>query len=53
MFLPTIELLNNQPQWSFFMLWPDFIYEKRNTDIYKSLFATERVVTLDEMPGWN
>jgi hypothetical protein len=34
------------------MLWPDFLHEPRNLDIYESLFASERVLTLDEMPGW-
>jgi hypothetical protein len=52
-FLPSDDVLKNQPDWTFFMLWPDFIYEQRNLDIYTSLFASERVVTLDEMPGWD
>ncbi|HSC87247.1 MAG TPA: glycosyl hydrolase [Polyangiaceae bacterium] len=51
-FLPTLDVLNSQPNWTFFMLWPDFINEPRNTAIYRSLFASERVQTLDEMPGW-
>jgi hypothetical protein len=52
-FMPTVDLLNSQPKWTFFMLWPDFIYESKNTALYQSLFASERVITLDEMPGWN
>ncbi len=52
-FLPSAELLASQPAWTFFMLWPDFLYEQRNLDIYTQLFASERVLTLDEMPGWD
>jgi hypothetical protein len=51
-FLPSTSLLAAQPDWTFFMLWPDFIREPRNLELYTPLFADERVLTLDEMPGW-
>jgi hypothetical protein len=52
-FLPTGELLEAQSSWTFFMLWPDFLYEQRNLDLYTSLFASERVLTRNELSGWN
>jgi mannan endo-1,4-beta-mannosidase len=51
-FLPGEGILSDQPDWTYFMLWPDFLHEPRNLDAYGSLFGSERVVTLDEMPGW-
>ena len=45
-------MLEGQPDWTFFMLWPDFIREPRNLDLYGGLFGLPRVITLDEASGW-
>jgi hypothetical protein len=52
-FLPSLDVLDAQPEWTFFMLWPDFIELESNLDRYPALFGSDRVITLDEMPGWN
>ena len=48
--LPTADELAQQPDWSFFMLWPDFIGQ--NTGALPALYAASNVVTLGQMPGW-
>lgn len=48
--LPTADELTQQPDWSFFMLWPDYIAQ--NTAALPALYAAPNVVTLGEMPGW-
>jgi beta-mannanase len=49
-FMPTAELLSKQNKWVYAMLWPDFIEENRKT--LPALYNSDRVLTLDEMPGW-
>jgi hypothetical protein len=48
--LPTSDLLVKQPNWAFFMLWPDFIDE--NKGVLPGLYGAPNVVTEDQMPGW-
>lgn len=48
--LPTADELAQQPDWSFFMLWPDFIGQ--NAGALPALYAAPNVVTLGQMPGW-
>lgn len=47
---PTAALLDSQPDWIFFMLWPDFVDE--NAGVLPGLYAAPRMVTRDELPGW-
>ena len=47
---PTPAILDSQPGWSFFMLWPDFVDE--NAAVLPGLYAAPRMITRDEMPGW-
>ena len=47
---PTSAELAQQPDWAFFMLWPDFIAQ--NAAVLPALYAAPNVVTLDRMPGW-
>ncbi len=49
-FMPTAALLSKQNKWVYAMLWPDFIEENRKT--LPALYSSDRVLTLDEMPGW-
>lgn len=51
-FIPTVSLLASQPQWTYFMLWPDFTGETRNKAEYSNVFNAASVLTEDEMPGW-
>jgi mannan endo-1,4-beta-mannosidase len=48
--LPTSAELNAQPEWAFFMLWPDFIGE--DTSVLPTLYAAPNVLTGEHMPGW-
>jgi beta-mannanase len=47
--VPTPAELDAQPLWSFFMLWPDFIDQNAGL---AATYASPRVLTRDEMPGW-
>lgn len=48
--IPTASELARQPDWVFFMLWPDFIAE--NADVLPGVYGADNVLTQDEMPGW-
>jgi hypothetical protein len=48
--LPTSALLQSQPDWVFFMLWPDFIDEE--SGVLPALYGASNVITEDQMPGW-
>jgi mannan endo-1,4-beta-mannosidase len=48
--VPSLDKLASQPDWSFFMLWPDFI--DQNKSILPGVYASDRVLTRDELPGW-
>jgi predicted chitinase len=47
---PTSDELASQPDWLFFMLWPDFV--DQNQGALPPLYAAANVITEDEMPGW-
>lgn len=50
---PTLEILENQPAWTWFMSWgdpDDFNREFRNT---REIYNSERIITLDELPWVN
>ncbi len=49
-FMPTADLLAQQPRWAYAALWPDFISE--NTSMLPALYGASNVVTLAAMPGW-
>jgi hypothetical protein len=48
--LPTSAELVQQPDWVFFMLWPDFVGEE--TSVLPALYSAANVITEDKMPGW-
>jgi mannan endo-1,4-beta-mannosidase len=47
---PTPSELAQQPDWAFFMLWPDFVAQNAST--LPTLYGASNVVTLGQMPGW-
>jgi hypothetical protein len=47
---PTSAELMSQPDWVFFMLWPDFV--SQNQSALPALYQAPNVVTLPQMPGW-
>lgn len=50
--LPTPEELENQPLWSFFLSWDDMTFTSNKSTDIKRLYNSSRVITLDQMPGW-
>jgi len=49
-YMPTADLLRQQPKWTWVMQWSDFIYD--NDHMIRDLYAAPNATTLDEMPGW-
>lgn len=47
---PTSAELTSQPDWVFFMLWPDFL--DQNASTLPALYGASNIVTEDQMPGW-
>lgn len=55
MHFPSLATLKNQPEWTFAMIWPDFLYDSskaENETTIRSMYPSSQVITLDEMPGW-
>jgi mannan endo-1,4-beta-mannosidase len=50
--LPTADELDAQPQWSFFMSWSELTFSDNTQDQIRRVYASPRVLTLDEMPHW-
>ena len=48
--VPTAGLLAEQPNWVFFMLWPDFIAD--NGSVLPAVYGAPNVLTEEQMPGW-
>lgn len=57
--LPSASVMINQPLMSFFMVWAYGLYEDFNGNATNTIqqivdtYNNPRVLTLDEMPGWN
>jgi mannan endo-1,4-beta-mannosidase len=51
--LPSVNTLNNQPNWSFFMSWSELTFKDNTNTEISSVYNSNRVVTLEEMSGWN
>ncbi|MEL7340272.1 MAG: glycoside hydrolase, partial [Bacteroidota bacterium] len=51
--LPSREVLANQPNWTFFMSWAELVKEKNSEETIWDTYVHSRVLTLDELPGWN
>ncbi len=50
--LPSPEMLNDQPRWTFFMPWAELVKSSNTPEEIKTLYKDTRIITLDEMPGW-
>ena len=50
--LPQASDLASAPQFVFFMDWAELIHDNNSTDAVKALYAADRVLTRDELPGW-
>ncbi|MEQ8581505.1 MAG: carbohydrate-binding protein [Marinoscillum sp.] len=51
--LPAVNLLNQQPLWTFFMGWSELVFSGNSNQKIQNIYWSGRVRVLDEMPGWN
>lgn len=51
--LPAVNLLNQQPLWTFFMGWSELTFQANSNQKIQEIYWSDRVITLNEMPGWN
>jgi mannan endo-1,4-beta-mannosidase len=47
--IPTREILEKQPRWSWFMPWGWILFISNKPDLIKDVYNSERVLTLDEV----
>lgn len=50
--LPDEDVLSKQPRWVFFMPWAELVKERNTKEEIIKLYNDERVISLEEMPGW-
>ncbi len=51
--LPSDATLLQQPRWTFFMAWPTLVFKDNTAGQIRSLYNSQNVITLGQMPGWN
>lgn len=51
--LPAVNLLSQQPLWTFFMGWSELVFSGNSNQKIQDIYWSGRVRVLDEMPGWN
>ena len=51
--LPSPNLLASQPLWTFVMPWSELTFETNSNEKIQQTYFSERVLVLDEMPGWS
>ena len=50
--LPSAEVLATQPRWIYFMPWAELVKRENTLAEIRAIYDNPRVITLDEMPGW-
>lgn len=50
--LPSPSLFTSQPDWTFFMGWAELTFNNSDSKL-NTIYSSEKVITRDEMPGWN
>jgi len=51
--VPTPEILAQQPEWTWFMVWANMCWTANTHEQIRELYSEERVLTLDEMKDFN
>ena len=51
--LPNATVLQNYPKYTFFMEWAYGLQQNNTDQAIRDVYNNTRVITLDEMPGWN
>lgn len=47
--VPTPDVLADQPQWTWFMVWVDHFFHSNEIDLVKELYNSEKTLSRDEM----
>jgi len=47
--MPTPGILDQQPQWTWFMGWVNFLHKANEPDSVKALYNAHRTITLNEI----
>ncbi|WP_129842021.1 glycosyl hydrolase [Streptomyces sp. RFCAC02] len=50
--LPPAGVLADQPDWTWFMAWPDVLTDRNTDAAIRALWTDPRVTTLDTLPTW-
>ncbi|WP_163134568.1 glycosyl hydrolase [Agarivorans sp. Alg241-V36] len=50
--IPMPTLLAQQPLWTFFMPWSELTFAHNSSTKLNTVYQSDRVLTLEEMPGW-
>ncbi len=50
--LPSVEELQSQSKWAFFMCWAELLPARNTIDRIREIYNSENVLTLEEVPGW-
>lgn len=50
--LPSPEMLTQQPRWTFFMPWAEWVKNKNTEQEIQEIYNDPRIITRDEMSGW-
>lgn len=51
--LPNATVLQNQPRWSFFMVWSYGLQQNNTDQAIRDVYNNSRVLNRAQMPGWN
>lgn len=49
--LPTADVFNAQPRWTWFLAWNELLEKQNSEDEIKAIYNNPRVVTRDELPN--
>lgn len=51
--LPSVAILEQQPEWTFFMGWSELTFSNNSNEKIQDIYWSDRVTTLGDMPGWD
>lgn len=51
--LPNPDLLESQPQWTYFIAWRELTRQKNSDSYIAQVYNADNVLTRDELPGWD
>ena len=48
--MPSLEILREQPRWTWFMTWGDPSSAWRQFSVFQEIYRADETLTLDELP---